>query len=88
LHGEKEDFEEYSINLKYAKLNFPILDNYSAEKHQPYLQATILKKKQLIMKKRTRKKLAKLYKESCLDCGDLNIFFDGVMKMNAKIATL
>jgi hypothetical protein len=33
----------------------------------------VLKKKQLIMKKRTRVKLPKLCKEACPECGDLNI---------------
>jgi hypothetical protein len=28
--------------LEYAKLNFPILNNYSAGKHLSYIQATIL----------------------------------------------
>jgi hypothetical protein len=32
LHGEKKDFEEYSLNLEYAKLSFPILNNYSIER--------------------------------------------------------
>jgi hypothetical protein len=36
------------------------------------------------MKKRTRVKLLKLYKEACLDCGDLNIFFYGVIKIECK----
>jgi hypothetical protein len=35
LHGEKEDFEEYSLNLEYAELSFPILNNYLAERPQP-----------------------------------------------------
>jgi ribosomal protein S27E len=36
------------------------------------------------MKKRTRVKLMKLYKEACLDCGDLNFFFDDVIKIKCK----
>jgi hypothetical protein len=32
LHGEKENFEEYSLILEYAELSFPILNNYLAEK--------------------------------------------------------
>jgi hypothetical protein len=36
------------------------------------------------MKKHTQVKLPKLYKEACPDCGDLNIFFDGVMKIECK----
>jgi hypothetical protein len=35
LCGEKENFEEYSLILEYAELSFPILNNYSAEKHRP-----------------------------------------------------
>jgi hypothetical protein len=35
LHGEKENFEEYSLNLEYAKLPFPILNHYLVEKHWP-----------------------------------------------------
>jgi ribosomal protein RSM22 (predicted rRNA methylase) len=41
LHGEKENFKEYSLNLKYAELSFPILNNYSAEMCQPCPHATI-----------------------------------------------
>jgi hypothetical protein len=29
-------------------------------------------------------KLPKLYKEECLDCGDLNIFFYDIMKIECK----
>ena len=36
------------------------------------------------MKKCTQVKLPKLYKEACLDCGDLNIFFDDIMKIECK----
>jgi ribosomal protein S27E len=36
------------------------------------------------MKKRTRVKLPKFYKEVCPECGDLNIFFDGIMKIECK----
>jgi hypothetical protein len=32
LHGEKEFFEEYSLNLTSVKLSFPILINYLAGK--------------------------------------------------------
>ena len=32
LHGEKENFEEYSLNLAFAKLSFPTVINYSAGK--------------------------------------------------------
>jgi hypothetical protein len=41
LYGKKEDFEKYSLNLEYAKLNFPILNNYSAKKRQPCPWATV-----------------------------------------------
>jgi hypothetical protein len=42
LYGEKEDFEKYFLNLEYAALSFPILNNYSTERRQPYPQATVL----------------------------------------------
>jgi ribosomal protein L44E len=29
-------------------------------------------------------KLPKLYKEACPDCGDLNIFFDVILKIECK----
>jgi hypothetical protein len=32
LYGEKENFEEYFLNLAYAELSFSILNNYLAEK--------------------------------------------------------
>jgi hypothetical protein len=32
LHGEKENFEEYSVYLEYAKLSSTILINYSIGK--------------------------------------------------------
>jgi hypothetical protein len=41
LHGEKENFEEYSLILEYAELSFPILNNYLAEKRQPCPRATV-----------------------------------------------
>jgi hypothetical protein len=44
----------------------------------------VLKKKQLVMKKHTREKLPKLYKEAYPDCGDLNIFFNGILKIECK----
>jgi hypothetical protein len=44
LHGEKENFEEYSLNLKYAEFNIPILKNYSAEKCRPCPRATVYHK--------------------------------------------
>jgi hypothetical protein len=34
-HGEKENFEEYSLFLESAEFSFAILINYSAEKNQP-----------------------------------------------------
>jgi hypothetical protein len=42
LHDEKEDFEEYSLNLEYVKLGFPILNNYLAEKCRPCPWATVV----------------------------------------------
>jgi hypothetical protein len=42
LHGEKENFEEYFLILEYAKLSFPILNNYLAEKCRPYFWAMVL----------------------------------------------
>jgi hypothetical protein len=39
---------------------------------------------EVLKKKHTQVKLPKLYKEACPDCGDLNIFFDGVMKIEYK----
>jgi hypothetical protein len=41
LHIEKENFEEYSLNLESAEFSFPILNNYSAEKRRPCPRATI-----------------------------------------------
>jgi hypothetical protein len=41
LHGEKENFEEYSLILEFAELSFPILNNYSAEMRQPCPRATV-----------------------------------------------
>jgi hypothetical protein len=45
LHGEKEDFEKYSLNLEYVELNFPILNNYSTEKCQSCPRATVVRPK-------------------------------------------
>jgi hypothetical protein len=42
LHGEKENFEEYSLFLEFAKLTFAILINYSAEKNRTCPRATVL----------------------------------------------
>jgi hypothetical protein len=39
---EKKNFEKYSLILEYAQLSFPILNNYSAKKHRPYPQATVI----------------------------------------------
>ena len=36
------------------------------------------------MKKHTRAKLPKLYKEACSNCGDLNIFIDGIVKIECE----
>jgi predicted patatin/cPLA2 family phospholipase len=46
LHGEKEDFVEYFLNLEYAKFTFPILKNYLAKKYQSYPR-TLKKEKNL-----------------------------------------
>ena len=42
LHGEKDNFEEYSLILEFAKLNFPILNNYLAVMCRPYPRAIVL----------------------------------------------
>jgi hypothetical protein len=42
LHGEKENFEEYSLNLASAELSFPTLINYSASRCRTYPQTTVL----------------------------------------------
>jgi hypothetical protein len=41
LHGEKENFEEYSIFLESAELSFAILINYSARKWRTCPQTTV-----------------------------------------------
>jgi hypothetical protein len=41
LYGEKENFEEYSLILEFARLNFPILNNYLVEMHWPCPWATV-----------------------------------------------
>jgi hypothetical protein len=41
LHGEKENFEEYSLFLESAELSFAILINYSAEKNRSCPRATV-----------------------------------------------
>jgi hypothetical protein len=41
LHGEKENFEEYSLILEFAELSFPILNNYLAEMCRPCPRATV-----------------------------------------------
>jgi hypothetical protein len=41
LHGEKENFEKYSLFLESAELTFAILINYSAEKNQTCPRATV-----------------------------------------------
>jgi hypothetical protein len=41
LHGEKENFEKYSLFLESAELSFAILINYSAEKNRPCPRATV-----------------------------------------------
>jgi hypothetical protein len=35
LHGEKENFEEYSLILEFPELSFLSLNNYSAEMRRP-----------------------------------------------------
>jgi hypothetical protein len=39
---KKEDFEEYFLNLEYAKLSFPILNNYLTKKRRPCSRATVM----------------------------------------------
>jgi hypothetical protein len=41
LHGEKENFEEYSLNLASAELSFPILINYLEGKCQMCPRTTV-----------------------------------------------
>jgi hypothetical protein len=41
LHGEKENFEEYSLFLESAELSFAILINYSARKWRTYPRTTV-----------------------------------------------
>jgi hypothetical protein len=41
LHGEKENFEEYSLIWEFAELSFPSLNNYSAEMRRPCPRATV-----------------------------------------------
>ena len=41
LHGEKENFTKYSLNLASVKLNFHILINYSVGKCQIYPRTTV-----------------------------------------------
>ena len=38
----------------------------------------VLRRREIVKKKRTRVKLPKLWKEECSECSALNIFFDGV----------
>jgi hypothetical protein len=42
LYGEKENFEEYSLNLESAELSFPTLINYSAGKCRTYPQTMVV----------------------------------------------
>jgi hypothetical protein len=42
LHGEKENFVEYSLNLVSAELSFPILINYLVGKCQTYPRTTVM----------------------------------------------
>jgi hypothetical protein len=41
LHGEKENFEEYSLFLESAELSFAILINYLARKWRTYPRTTV-----------------------------------------------
>jgi hypothetical protein len=41
LHGEKENFEEYSLFLESAELSFAILINYSARKWRTCPRTTV-----------------------------------------------
>jgi hypothetical protein len=42
LYSEKENFEEYSLNLEFAKFSFPILNNYLVEKRRPCPRAIVM----------------------------------------------
>jgi hypothetical protein len=42
LHGEKENFEEYSLFLESAEFTFPILIIYSARKCQIYPRSMVI----------------------------------------------
>jgi hypothetical protein len=42
LHGEKENFDEYFLNLASAELNFPILIDYLANKCQTCPRTLVL----------------------------------------------
>jgi hypothetical protein len=42
LHGEKENFEEYSLFLESAELSFAILSNYLARKWRTCPQTTVV----------------------------------------------
>ena len=41
---KKDNFEEYSIILKFVKLSYLSLNNYSAEMRQPYPRAMVCKR--------------------------------------------
>jgi hypothetical protein len=43
LYSEKENFEEYPLNLEYAELSFPILNNYLVERRRPCPRAMVYK---------------------------------------------
>jgi ribonuclease HI len=42
LHGEKENFEEYSLFLEFAELSFAILINFSARKWRACPRTTVI----------------------------------------------
>ena len=44
----------------------------------------LVRRTQKVEKKRTRVKLPKLCKEACPECGDLNIFFNGINKVECR----
>jgi hypothetical protein len=53
LHGEKENFEEYSLFLESAEFTFPILINYSARKCRACPCTTILNLQPMLNKNLT-----------------------------------
>ena len=48
LHGEIENFEEYSLILEFAELIFPILNNYLVKMHWPCPWAMVVQISQIV----------------------------------------